>query len=153
MSLTWTIDDDATPQRVALAGRITEEASFPELIEALADTVHIDLAEVEQVNSCGVREWILFVRALDRSGRTVVLTRCSPVMVRQLNMISNFAAGATVRSVMLPYYCEACGAEHTTVFELTDGEIAVESPCPECGEVAEFDDLPETYLLFAEPVA
>ncbi len=154
MSLRWNVQTSPGGEHtVSLHGRITEEADFRPLLELAGEaSLHLDLEGVEQINSCGVREWILLTRELDGLPASVQLERCSPAIVRQLNMISNFSGGAPIRSVMLPYYCDACGQEHTHAMSLSDHDTRIEETrsCPHCGELAEFDDLPDAYLLFAE---
>ena len=52
--------------RVQLVGEISENCDFAQLLGECGSTdVILDLAEVRRINSCGVREWINFVRALD----------------------------------------------------------------------------------------
>lgn len=153
MSMSWHLED-ATDHwtLVALAGRITEDTDFRELERAAsARRLRLDLAGVEQVNSCGVREWIHFVSRLGRDGRQLELSRCSPAIVRQLNMVSNFRGTSRVHSVLLPYYCESCGAETSRSLELTDAPLQVPDtvPCARCQAPAEFDDFPESYLAFS----
>lgn len=154
MTLTWKLvpTDDGWAQ-VALTGCITESAQLQALSGvAGASPLRLDLGAVEQVNSCGVREWLHFVQQLTERGQALELVDCPPVFVRQLNMISNFAGDAAIRSVLLPYWCRSCGSE-----ELVRHDPAVPGPvpetrtCPSCGATAEFDDLPDTYLAFSEP--
>jgi anti-anti-sigma regulatory factor/predicted RNA-binding Zn-ribbon protein involved in translation (DUF1610 family) len=151
MTLGWKlVDTEDGWVQVALAGCITESAQLSELLGVSSGRpLRLDLSEVEQVNSCGVREWLHFVQQLTRQRQTFELLRCPPVFVRQLNMISNFGGSATVRSVLLPYWCQACGHEAQVEYDLqAAGTIAESLPCPQCGSSAEFDDLPETYLSF-----
>ena len=139
-------------QRVALEGTISESTDFRSLAEISSDMISLDLAQVEQINSCGVREWINFVNVLRESGKKLEFHRCSPAIVRQLNMISNFKGGGKVQSILAPYYCDHCDHELTVVVDVADiaspPEIAETIPCPECGEEMEFDDLPDSYLEF-----
>lgn len=153
-SMSWKqVELDGQP-RILLEGTISESTDFRTLAELPSDTLSLDLANVEQINSCGVREWINFVNVLKASGKRVELHRCSPAIVRQLNMISNFKGDGKVRSVLAPYYCENCDHEMTVVLDVTDPdtppEIAETITCPECGEEMEFDDLPDSYLEFLE---
>ena len=53
-------------------------------------------------------------------------------------------------SAALRAYQKALEA-HQLVIDLARPEIAATSPCPKCGGAAEFDDLPETYLVFTRP--
>ena len=155
MTMSWEIDQPPGGIPVVrISGQITEEADFQTLTAiAQAGTLRLDLAGVEQINSCGVREWIHFVTELTREGRPFELAQCSPAIVRQLNMISNFRGRGQVRSVMLPYYCAECGHEDRRMMELTAGgalpPIEDTIPCTECGGLAEYDELPNSYLAFA----
>lgn len=138
---------------VRVSGAITEQADFRALT-GLAETapLRLDLAGVEQINSCGVREWIHFVRRLSSLPHPFELVGCSPAIVRQINMISNFCGSGTVRSVLLPYYCEPCGHEEMRMLDLpargTKPDIEQIIACGKCGASAEFDDLPDAYLTF-----
>jgi len=155
MTMHWEIDQSPGEDLVVhLSGRITEEADFQTLTAiAQVDTLHLDLEHVEQINSCGVREWIHFVSDLTHGGHRFELVHCSPAIVRQLNMISNFRGGGAVRSVMLPYYCAECGHEEQRALDIpADGTLPPFQDvvvCSECGGSAEFDDMPDSYLAFA----
>lgn len=153
MTLTWklvpTQDQDGWVQ-VALAGAITESAQLNGLIGLTGDgPVRVDLSMVEQINSCGVREWLHFVQRIDARNAPIELVRCPPTFVRQLNMISNFAGGAEVRSVLLPYWCPACGHDDYVELSLpSDRPIPETRACASCGQPADFDDVPDAYLAF-----
>ncbi len=152
-SLSWQLDQENGKTRVALGGDITEDSDFASLLSQLATaSVVIDLGDVRRINSCGVREWINFVNALDHRATTFELERCSVPIVNQLNMISNFRGKGTVRSVYAPYFCTSCDQERTRLIDLaSSGEVHLDEsmPCPTCGSDMEFDDLPERFLSFA----
>ena len=155
MNMRWTLDEDGLgARRLVLAGAVTEHADFS-FVRALPPTqaLALDLAGIEQVNSCGVREWVQFVSELDRAAIPFELCRCSPAIVRQLCMVSNFKGGGVVRSIVAPYYCEACGHEEHRVVDVLGAEapeIEEAVACSGCGGQAEFDDIPSTYLAFIE---
>jgi len=71
---------------VALTGTVDEDADFAPLVRELAaqPRIRLDLAGIGRINSCGVREWINFVRALPGATR-LELMRCSPPVVAQIN--------------------------------------------------------------------
>ena len=153
-TLTWKLEELPDHGRVIhLSGFITEEADFRPLVGLdWAAGTKLDLGGIEQINSCGVREWILFVRKLSAAERPFELVRCSPAVVRQLNTISNFRGAGSVSSVLLPYYCAACEQEDLRLLELPDSgappPIDEAVACPHCGDTTEFDDLPASYLAF-----
>ncbi len=156
MTMHWVVESLGEGSRIFLTGAITEEADFQPLV-ALGTTgkLILDLADVEEINSCGVREWIHFVRNLTERSPGYELARCSPAVVRQLNAVSNFRGSGKISSVMLPYFCSSCGGEQFRLLVLGDGEaspvITDLVPCGQCGAEAEFDDLPDSYLGFAAP--
>ena len=137
----------------ALEGAITEETDFSQFLELPQAEIEIDLSLVSRINSCGVREWLNFVRELEARGGRVVLTRCSSAIVGQLNLIYNFLGkSGEVRSVMAPYVCDECGHEEDRLIALEDSPdievLTAEAECPKCAELMEFADLPDYYLQF-----
>ncbi|MEM9490178.1 MAG: hypothetical protein AAGC55_13605 [Myxococcota bacterium] len=153
VALSWRIKERGGLTTVEFFGEIDENADFSDLRRHLKGSVVFHLAEVRRINSCGVREWVNFVRDLP-DVTELTFTHCSPAIVTQLNMIYNFRGRAKVRSFYAPYVCEYCNNEEdkllevTTVFE--NGEIkgVPEFQCRECQKMMEFDDLPERYLSF-----
>jgi ABC-type transporter Mla MlaB component len=151
-SLSIDVQTAADGQRVVLRGAITETANFAALLSRLAPRTAIDLSGVERINSIGVREWINFVRQAAKPGRTVTLEKCSPAVVEQLNMISDFAGGAQIRSVLAPFVCTRCNKEQRVELDLSkdvSSQLGA-GKCTACGGPTELDDLPDRYLGFAK---
>jgi hypothetical protein len=148
--VSWTSAADPDGVRHELAGEITEAADFSPLLAEPTRRVVLDLEGIKRINSAGVRQWILFMANLTKSGAHVVLERCSVPFVHQLNMVTTFRGGAEIRSVAVPYSCAPCGLEATGIVSPTpDAPITVPvKPCPECGKAMEFDDLPGVYFAF-----
>jgi anti-anti-sigma regulatory factor len=137
-----------------LRGIIDEDNSLGNLVPRLTgELLVVDLAEVERINSCGVRDWVNWVDAVAEKERKVVLIRCSPAIVTQINMVTNFADRAVVHSFFAPYYCEDCDRELQKLIETETllGQSPVRAPsfrCSDCGGALEFDDLEESYFAF-----
>ncbi len=152
VALSWRIKERPGFTTVEFTGEIDENADFGELRRRLRGPVVFHLAEVRRINSCGVREWVNFVR--DLPGVTeLTFSHCSPAIVTQLNMIYNFRGAAKVRSFYAPYVCDACGHEEEKLLDVqnqfgTSGSKVPEYACEQCGGAMEFDDLPERYLSF-----
>jgi hypothetical protein len=153
-SLWWRVTEtDAGGVRADLGGELDENADLAELRRALRGPVVLHLAEVHRINSCGVREWVNFMRELQLDPRvtSVDLEACSPPFVSQLNTISNFRGAARVRSLLAPYVCERCNVDENHLVVVAAKPLETELPdhaCPRCGGVMEFDELPERYLAF-----
>jgi hypothetical protein len=160
--LSWRIEERPGHTLVELEGEIDEHADLAELRRKLRGAVVFDLGEVRRINSCGVREWVNFVRDLAASSgegsvSEVVFTRCSPAIVTQLNMIYNFRGRAKVRSFLAPYVCRSCDHEEDKLLDVQThftgaGPARLRRPpelaCDRCGGRMELDDLPERYLSF-----
>jgi hypothetical protein len=157
VALSWRIKERPGFTTVEFFGEIDENADFAELRRRLKGAVVFHLAEVRRINSCGVREWVNFVR--DLPGVTeLVFTHCSPAIVTQLNMIYNFRGQAKVRSFFAPYVCERCNYEEEKLLDVQsqfpqkEARRVPEFKCDKCGLPMEFDDLPERYLSFLAEV-
>jgi ABC-type transporter Mla MlaB component len=147
----WTVRLDGTKTLASLSGPINEDTDFAPLLAELQDRkqVCMDLAGIRRINSCGVREWVNFVRALP-SGLQLEVDKCSQPMVTQINMISNFLGSARILSVHAPFLCESCGHEDAVLIAVEKGRSPdlVPRPCPKCNQAMQFDDLEESYFSF-----
>jgi anti-anti-sigma regulatory factor len=151
--LSWRIKERPGFTTVEFTGEIDEDADFSELRRQLRGSVVFRLSGIRRINSCGVREWVNFVRDLPNVTE-LVFSHCSQAIVTQLNMIYNFRGSATVRSFYAPYVCEECNNEEERLLDVDThfptGVIG-EPPqflCERCQRPLEFDDLPERYLSF-----
>jgi len=107
--LSWRIKERPGHTLVEFHGEIDEHADFGELRRRLRGALVFDLGEVRRINSCGVREWVNFVRDLapapgNTSGVTdLVFTHCSPgwrrsVTVVMPSSVSRAASAALARA-------------------------------------------------------
>jgi anti-anti-sigma regulatory factor len=151
------VDVQADPKRrttrVIVQGEIDETTDLRPALAPRTDTIVVDLGGVRRINSAGLREWLAFVRKLDQEGKKLVLERCAPAIVGQINMLPEFIGDSgEVLSIMLPFCCLDCGGEKLTLMDLQEPgseRLLNDSPtCPACGSLMEFDDVAETYLLF-----
>lgn len=148
---------------VRLGGVINEDNRLVERLGAMSGrTVLLHLQRVERINSCGVRDWVHWVRAMEAQGNKLHLIRCSPPIVAQVNMVKNFCGDdGHVVSFLAPYFCGNCERDHHETLFSSAVASAQEAPvaiCETCGEPMQFDDLAESYFSFtrvhgARPVA
>jgi anti-anti-sigma regulatory factor len=137
---------------VQASGVIDENADFSQLVSSNVAEIRFSTKDVSRINSVGVRGWINAFQKITAKNVKVTLFECSTVIVEQLNMIVNFAAGMTVESVMVPFSCTKCRAASVGLFKSDDLKaINFEVPdikCPSCSAPASFDDIPEEYFHF-----
>jgi anti-anti-sigma regulatory factor len=150
-SLTLKIEKRATGLWVELAGDVTEDSEFSAILNEKPLLLTLDLAGIKRINSTGVREWINFVGALKKEGTRITFERCSVAIVQQMNMIANFSGNAEINSVYAPYICPSCDTEESKLLNFrvnAKPNLDELTPCPNCKEPMEFDDLPDSYMAF-----
>lgn len=117
----------------------------------------IDLAGLERINSCGVRDWVNWLNQIQALGIKVILLRCSPSVVAQANMVTNFAKDAYVHSFYAPYVDPDSGEEYSK-FILTEDILKtrpIQAPkfYLDNGTELEFDEFEESYFAFLQDPA
>lgn len=151
--LAWAIAESVPTAILKFSGPVNEDTDFGPLVIALREreSIRMDLGGIERINSCGVREWVNFFRALPVS-LAVELELCSPAIVSQLNSIANFVGEAKILSVQAPYSCPSCGCEQQSPVTIEQGKRPqlVAPMCPKCHEEMEFDDLEDAYFAFMQ---
>jgi hypothetical protein len=155
VALSWRVKERPGLTVVEFFGEIDENADFADLRRRLKGPVVFHLAEVRRINSCGVREWVDFVRQVPAVSE-LAFSHCSPAIVIQLNMIYNFRGQARVRSFLAPYLCQVCGHEEDKLLDVEQhfpppprrAFTPPEFKCEKCSGPMQFDELPERYLCF-----
>ncbi len=138
---------------VRLEGTIDESTNARVLSPSGAEVVIYDLDGVKRITSYGVLQWVKALKELRANYYGFI--RCRPCIVRQFNMVAGFGKRGEVLSIYLPYFCEPCDAEFEKLLDLrTDFAVAQnaappEVRCPVCSTVAEFDDVPKSFLAFS----
>jgi anti-anti-sigma regulatory factor len=143
--------DDVTYAK--LGGVIDEDNELVELTDRISPgMVVIDLADIDRINSCGVRDWVNWLTRIERNGARVVLVECSPSIVSQINLVNNFTGNGVVKSFYAPYFCPNCEREKVLLVEANElpppPHRAPICRCDECDGVMDFDDMEDSYFAF-----
>lgn len=145
---------------LTLSGAIDEDAKLPDPagLQSSSEVV-IDVGGIQAVNSCGVREWVKWVKAMPPSAKLIYVN--SPkIIVDQMNMIGGLLPkGSTVKSFYVPYFCENCKLSHSILF--TEGkefqgksaQAPAEVQCPKCKQPMEMDVIEAKYFKFLSTIA
>lgn len=138
---------------ILLNGTIDEDADFSSIAKIAGDLT-FNFKNVESINSCGVRNWVNFLKA--RGEKAVHFEECPPLIVRQMNMVPSFVGSAQVKSVYANYVCDKCEKEKLILLsdtEFKNGATALKETIPcDCekkGEM-EFDGHPKQYFAFSK---
>ena len=146
--------DQAGVLTLIFEGQIDEDASF-EGYPLTTKEVVLELEKVAAINSCGIREWVKWIKS-STPGSKVVLRNCPKVIVDQINMVAGFLPeNGIVDSFYVPYYCESSGNEKMVLFrrgaEFTPGgDLKPPSGIKdeETGEAMEMDVIEAKYFKF-----
>ena len=139
---------------VELNGTIEESVHFEQLIGQFNGDLTVKCRGITRINSVGVKTWMRYFQNLKTQGKSFKFIECSHPVIEQLNMISNFACGGEVVSILLPFSCVKCQTEFVANCKTSDLKAnqlqipPVKCEKPECG--AQFDDDPEEFLYFLE---
>lgn len=135
-------------------GNIDENASFTgAILDGTKDLV-IDLDKVEAINSCGIRDWIQWLKSAPLDAK-IEYRNCPKVIVDQMNMIKGFLpANASVESFYVPYYSADSDKEKMILYrrgtDFSDGSVNIQDTYtdPETNDEYEIDVLPDKYFRF-----
>lgn len=140
--------------KLEFAGQVDEDATLGSVSLAGASQVDIDLGKITAINSCGIREWIKWIKTAGPDAK-VVYRNCPKVIVDQINMVAGFLpTNGTVESFFVPYYCDGNGNEKMVLFskgkEFGPGGVKPPNPVKdeESGEEMEMDVIEAKYFKF-----
>ena len=146
--------DEADGIHIQIAGTIEESVNLDAEIGPVSQKLYINCKGILRINSVGVKAWIVYFQKLRANGISFQFEECSPPIVDQMNMISNFSCGGPVLSILLPFSCTRCNKEFmvscpTERLKATDLQVPpVKCEQETCGAV--FDDDPDEYFSFLD---
>lgn len=145
-------------------GLINEDVNFGAVLEFIQtlsgkpNLVKFDLSAVSRINSCGIREWLLFMQRI-QSRFPCAFTKANE------NFIEVAASAPTVfgkqgtplDEIEAPYFCAACSRRFMIYVKASscykDGAAVVPKlDCPQCKAALEFDGLEDEYFEFLKHV-
>jgi len=136
-------------------GALNEYFDYKRIPVHAASEVLFDLCDVRTLNSCGVREWVYFVRHF--AGKTrLVFDRVAVSFMDQANTVPQMLGAGTVRSFFAPFYCPPCDQEVNELIVCdTHRDNLLKRKAPSlvhtaCGRPLEFDALEDAYFHQAE---
>jgi anti-anti-sigma regulatory factor len=139
-----------------LSGTLDEHNRLDELTEKVSGAeVLINLSGVERISSTGTRDWINWLKSLETRGVRPILVACSPSVVRQLNLVKNFAGRAIVKSFQAPYHCVSCERDKQLLINVSEMRGRATAPpctCDDCGKAMALADETGTYFSFIDHV-
>lgn len=134
---------------VSIEGIIDEDADFEKIKSLHMKKFIFDFNKLTMINSCGIREWIKYIREVE--GSDVYYINCPQIVIEQVNMVHGFIRkGIIVESFYAPYYCVSCDVAKKILLkssEVTNLKSPVEH-CDTCKNILEFDAIEKQYFSF-----
>lgn len=136
-----------------LKGSIDEDAVLANISFDNAQQIVLDLEKVTAINSCGIREWIKWLKGAP-GGAKIIYRNCPKIIVDQINMVAGFLPdSAVVESFYVPYFNENSGTEKMILFrrgtEFKDGELNPPAAVKDDGgQEMEMDVIEAKYFKF-----
>ena len=124
-------------------------------------TLILDMGAVKKISSFGIREWTDFIKAVERQVQQLIAIECTPKVVDQINMVSQFlGTKGQVFSFYAPYRCDYCDVDRRVLFQVDRDQAAIrglrppEQLCETCSRPQYFDEEPASFFSFvaAQPV-
>lgn len=141
----------ASVTHIEIIGAFVDQIKLSNEIGEVSGELLINCKGISRINSIGIKSWMHYFNELKTRGIKFNFELFPPALVEQINLISNFACGGKVTSVLLPYSCIACRKEFVSPYSI---EILLshqnQIPKLNCGKEkceATFDDEPD-YLDF-----
>ncbi|RYZ90989.1 MAG: hypothetical protein EOP04_02065 [Proteobacteria bacterium] len=136
---------------ITLRGTIDQNFNWNNFQSKVKPQVVVDLKDVDQINSSGVRAWI---KTFDLAfqNHPVEFRHVSTTVIDNVNIFPALIKGAKLKSFNMQYFCE-CGFRGTVLFtierarQLQNEKSNFELPC-ECGQTMEPDVGLDNYLKF-----
>ncbi|MCM8796789.1 MAG: hypothetical protein NC923_02780 [Candidatus Omnitrophica bacterium] len=138
---------------LSFKGIMDENSNLGRIFDTDKSVIRINLKGIKRINSCGVREWVNAIRTIPEN-KKVEFIDCSPAIIKQFNMISNFGGPGKVISFLAPYFCSRCNKIWDETIEIgqhLEELVNFKAPqlkCPQCKDDLKFDDLEEKYFQF-----
>jgi hypothetical protein len=137
-----------------LTGHIDEDSDFSGVSYGDGAELVIDFEKVVAINSCGIREWIKWIKEAPDSCQ-IIYDHCPKVIIDQVNMVSGFLPeNGKIQSFYVPYYCEETDSEKMVLFtegkEFEGGEVNPPDDVvdDETGDEMEMDVIEAKYFKF-----
>lgn len=146
--------NDGTVDLLKLEGHIDEDANLESIPKGNAQELEINFQKVVTINSCGIREWIKWLKTVPTTTK-IIYVNCPKIIVDQVNMVAGFVPeNGKVKSFYVPYYSEASDLEKMVLFsegkEFSGSEINPPESIKdeETGEELEIDVIESKYFKF-----
>jgi anti-anti-sigma regulatory factor len=147
--VSYTVVKSADKNIIKLSGRVDEDFRQKDIDVSNMSSIVFNFKDISMINSCGVREWISFIKAIPETVE-MAYEECTPTIVTQMNIIAGFLLPRIkVISFYAPYFNSSDDSE--VLYLVTQKDLGGALPPKvksDAGEELEFDAHPDKYFSF-----
>jgi hypothetical protein len=146
---------------VRISGQINEEVDFNEILSYLKTLdgsprgLELDVHEISQINSCGVRSWLTFLEKAQPQYQ-ISFRRVGETFIEQASIVPSMLGPSStpIGEFDAPFYCPKCSKRFVKPLKIQDVKVTGDQytypkfKCESCGSATEFDALEEEYFNF-----
>ena len=146
------IEQDENSVLYTLRGDVDENFTYKKIPVIEASKITLNLEGIRAFNSCGIREWVFFMREFNQHAN-LFFESCSIIMMDQFNVVPQTLGPGKILSFYAPYYCPNCDEEVSHLLKVSEhvddltNKQAPEIKHEKCGTTMEFDALEDCYFL------
>ncbi|MCB9557839.1 MAG: hypothetical protein H6707_17135 [Deltaproteobacteria bacterium] len=139
---------------VKMSGVIDEDNELAQTVDRIkGPTVLVNAADVERINSCGIRDWVTWLGTIEDKAPTLYFLGCSPAIMTQVNLVNNFTGHGRIFNFYAPYFCSNCESDKMLLIDISTALrskpfAAPTCRCNSCDHTMEFDDIESSYFAF-----
>ncbi|MBF0442964.1 MAG: hypothetical protein HQK54_13740 [Oligoflexales bacterium] len=113
-------------EEIFLSGPIDEQSLdiLTKLEEQAGPKVILNLQNIGNINSLGLRTWTGFARSFGEK-REWRISRCSPDFTIKMAMVPQITGKALIISFHFPLYCPQCDCDKSILLSASDGQEAI----------------------------
>lgn len=118
-----------------LRGFVDANFEITPLLESTQQHLILNLANIVQINSIGIKKWAFMLRELYAKGKTLEFHECSEMFIMQCNFVPELHQGVKIHSFKVLFECEDCDeveARYLKTDELNLDQLPPVMLCPAC---------------------
>ena len=154
MSLKYEVLPEKDAKKIIFFGSFDEtiKLTLDSLWQVPSDNLIFSFKYVENINSLGIRNWILFVSKFSDE-RQLVFDECPFHLVSVMNMHPGFRGKSQVRSFFGEFVCEGCNEDSSILFESAEGFEGIRkridnARCDKCAAKLVLSEFEDAFLDF-----
>lgn len=126
-----------------VSGMIGPDADLSSLLESPSNHLVLNLKEITEITSIGIKKWVESVRVLLDNRKSLEYDECSEIFMHQCNFVLELAQGVGITSFQVTFMCDECDIYEVKLLKTNELSLEYLPPlfnCPTCGRSMEVEE-------------